>query len=251
VDEVTRIRSFRANVPEPPLHVVAEARTALLALVDSRPTRRRWAVRSRRTLVAAVALACLLGGAGALAASGVLGDGILSGPSAPPENDAALQALFPPYRIGHATQLTEYQGRKLFGARTARGGYCFSATSPIDPKGEGGHCVSKGEANTLDAGGTVAFAMSSSSVGGYAPRATSVHVAGAGIDVTFPVGENGWWLGVAELPKNPLSDGQDRALVVATSIGPDGRVIGEDPLMLVTVGRTVDGRVVGIGIEFN
>jgi hypothetical protein len=250
MDEITRIRSFRADVSEPSAHVVAAARSALLAVIDSRPTRRR-AVRSGRTLVAAVALACLLGGAGALAASGLLGDGILSGPSAPPENDAALSALFPPYRIGHATELTEYEGRKLFGARTARGGYCFSATSPTDPKGEGGHCVSEAEARTLDAAGTVAFAMSGWSVGGYAPGASSVRVAGAGIDVTFPVGENGWWLGVAELPKNPLPNGQDRAQVVATGIGPDGRVLGEDPLMLVTIARTVARRVIGIGIAFN
>jgi hypothetical protein len=251
VDEITRIRSFRADVSEPSAQVVAAARGALFVAVDSRPAWRRWAVRSRRTLVVALALACLLGGAGALAAAGVLGDGILSGPSAPPENDVALQALFPPYRIGHATELAESQGRKLFGARTASGGYCFSATSPIDPKGEGGHCVSKAEANTLEAGGTVAFAMSGWSVGGYAPGASSVRVAGAGIDVTFPVGENGWWLGVAELPKNPLPNGQDRAQVVATGIGPDGRVLGEDPLMLVTIARTVAGRVIGIGIAFN
>jgi hypothetical protein len=251
VDEIRRIRSFRADVSEPSADVVASARSVLLAVIDSRRTRRRWPVRSRRILVAAAALACLLGGAGALAATGVLGDGILSGPSAPSENDVALQALFPPYRIGHATELAEYQARKLFGARTASGGYCFSATSPIDPKGEGGHCVSDAEARSLDTGGMVAFAMSGWSVGGYAPGATSVRVAGAGIDATFPVGENGWWLGVAELPKNPLPDGQDRAQVVAAGIGPDGRVLGEDPVMLVTIARTVAGQVIGIGIAFN
>jgi hypothetical protein len=194
---------------------------------------------------------CLLVTAGALAAAGVLGEGILGGPSAPPENDAALRALFPPYRIGHATELAAYDGRKLFGARTAQGGYCFSATSPIDPKAEGGHCVSEAEARTLDAGGTVAFAMSGSSVGGYAPGATNVHVAGAGIDVTVPVQENGWWLGIAELPRNPLPEGQDSALVIATSIGPDGRLLGNDPLMHVTVTRTGAGRVIGFGIAFN
>ena len=249
MDEITRISAFRADAPEPSRHVVAAARSALIASIDSRPTRRRRGVRSCRTLAAAVALACLVGAASALAVAGILGDGILSGPSAPPENDASLQALFPPYRIGHATQLSAYEGRKLFGARTAQGGYCFSATSPIDPKGEGGHCVSTVEARALNAGGTVAFAMSGSSVGGYAPRASSARVAGAGIDVAFPVGENGWWLGVAELPKNPLPDGQDRANVVATSIGPDGRMLGEDPLILVTSTRVGPGRV--IRIDFN
>lgn len=250
MDEITRMRSFRTDVSDPSADVVAAARSGLLALVDSRSTRRRWRYGGRRALVVAIALACLLGGAGALAASGLLGDGILSGPSAPPENDAALRALFPPYRIGHATELAANEGRKLFGARTAVGGYCFSATSPIDPKGEGGHCVSKAEARTLDDGGTVAFAMSGSSVGGYAPRASKVRVTGAGIDITVPVGENGWWLGVAQLPPNPLPDGRDRAFVVATSIGPDGRVLGQDPLMLVTLARGGSGRVIGIGIAF-
>jgi hypothetical protein len=206
-------------------------------------------------VVAAIALACLLGGAAALAASGLLGNGILSGPSAPPENDTALRALFPPYHIGRATQLAEYEGRKLFGARTAKGGYCFSATSPIDPKGEGGHCVSADEAHRLDAGGTVAFAMSGDSVGGYAPGASEVRVSGAGVDVTDPVGENGWWLGVAPLPAvdrlHELLRGKDRAYVVATSIGPDGRVLGRDPLMLVTLMRTNSGRIIGIGMALN
>lgn len=244
------MRSFRTDVSDPSADVVAAAHTGLVALVNSRPTRRTWRYGGRRALVAAIALACLLGGAGALAASGLLGNGIFSGPSAPPENDAALRALFPPYRIGHATELSAYEGRKLFGARTAGGGYCFSATSPIDPKGEGGHCVSKAEARTLDDGGTVAFGMSGWSVGGYAPGASKVRVSGAGIDVTFPVGENGWWLGVAQLlrPADPLPDGPDRAFVVATSIGPDGRVLGRDPLMLVTRQRTPSGLVIGIGI---
>ena len=249
MDEITRIRSFRADVSEPSAHVVAAARSALLALIDSRPKRRRSAVRSRRTLLAAVTLACLLGGAGALAASGLLGDGILSGPSAPPENDAALRALFPPYRIGHATELAEYEGRKLFGARTAKGGYCFSATSPIDPKGEGGHCVLGAEARTLDAGGTVAFAMSGGSVGGYAPGASRVRVSGAGIDVTVPVTERGWWLGVAHLPAKPPPDFRGPVDVVATSLSPDGRVLGRDPLMRVTVLRPGDGWI--LGIAFN
>jgi hypothetical protein len=252
MDEITQMRSFRAEVYDPSAEVVAAARREFLAHANAR-SRRRSQTRSRRLLIAAVALMCVLGAASALAASGLLGDGILNGPSAPPENDAALQALFPPYRIGHATKLAEYEGRKLFGARTAKGGYCFSATSPIDPKGEGGHCVSKAEARTLDAQGTVAFAMSGWSVGGYAPGASEVRVSGAGIDVTVPVGEKGWWLGVAQLSlrsSEPLPDGPDRALVVATSIGPDGRVVGRDPLMLVTRMRTPNGVVVGIGMAF-
>jgi hypothetical protein len=103
--------------------------------------------------------------------------------------------------------------------------------------------VSDADARTLDAGGTVAFAMSGRSVGGYAPGATSVHVAGAGIDVTAPVGENGWWVGVAELPRNPLRKGQESAQVVATGVGPDGQVLGEDPLMLVRIARSGSGRI--------
>jgi hypothetical protein len=207
-------------------------------------------MRSRRWFAAAVVLALMISGAGAFAATHIVGGGVLNGPSARPENDAALRTLFPPYRIGHATVLGEYKGRTLFGARTALDGYCFSATSPTDPKGEGGHCVSTAEAATLDTGGgpPVAFAMSGSSVGGYAPRATSVRVAGAGIDVTFQVGENGWWLGAAELPKNPVPHGQDSALVIATTIGSDGRVLGHDPLMAVKVARNGAGRVISIGI---
>jgi hypothetical protein len=253
VDEIGRVRSFRADVREPSTRVFATERKALLSAARSRRRRRSWPLRSRRVLVVAFALVCLLGTAGALAAVGVLGDGILSGTSAPPENDAALRALFPPYHIGRATQLAEYDGRKLFGARTAAGGYCFSATSPIDPKGEGGTCVSKAEAQKLDAGGTVAFTMSGGSVGGYAPGASTVHVSGAGIDLTVPVGENGWWLGIARLPVERimrlrrLPNGKDRESVIATSIGSDGEVLGQAELMLVSIARTKDGRFVGVG----
>jgi hypothetical protein len=225
-------------------------------VVDRAGSRRRGRlIRGRRAIVVAIVLVLLIGGGVALAASALFGGDPLTGPPAPPDNDAALRALFPPYRIGHATQLAEYEGRKLFGARTASGGYCFSATSPIDPKGEGGHCVYKAEAQTLDAGGTVAFAMSGASVGGYAPRAKTVRVSGAAIDLTFPVGENGWWLGMARLPGmermmrlHRLLNGKDRDSVVATSIGPDGQVLGRDRLMLVAVARTSDGRFVGISM---
>jgi hypothetical protein len=214
---------------------------------------RRRLVRSRRTVVVAIALVLLIGGGVALAASALFGGDPLAGPPAPPDNDAALRALFPPYRIGHATQLAEYEGRKLFGARTASGGYCFSATSPTDPKGEGGHCVSKAEALRLDASGTVAFTMSGWSAGGYAPGAREVRISGAGIDVTVPVAENGWWVGVARLPlggdrlRSPLPVGHDRGFVVATSVGPDGRVLGRARLMIVTVTRDDSGRVLTVG----
>jgi hypothetical protein len=248
MDEITQMRSFRAEVYDPSADVVAAARRALLVPPNAQ-SRRRSRTRSRRFLIAAVALTCLLGGASALAASGLLGDGILSGPSAPPENDVALQGLFPPYRIGHATQLAEFEGRKMFGARTAKGGYCFSATSPIDPKGEGGHCVSPSEAQTLDAGGTVAFAMSGGSVGGYAPGASQVRVSGAGIDVTVPVSEKGWWLGVAHLPAKPPPHFRGPVDVVATSLSPDGRVLGRDPLMRVSLLRPGAGWV--FGLAFN
>jgi hypothetical protein len=202
MDEITPLRSFRADVSGPSPDVAAEARGSLLRQIDSPGMRVRWTPSRRRTLVAAVAVIFLLAGVGALAASGMVPLGILGGPSAPPENDAALRALFPPLRIGHATELAQYDGRTLFGAHSAKGGYCFSATSPSDPNGEGGHCVSEAEARTLDVGGTVAFAMSGGSIGGYAPRATTVHVHGAGIDRTFAVDANGWWLGVAQLPFN-------------------------------------------------
>jgi hypothetical protein len=213
----------------------------------------RSSIRSLRTLLVAVGLAVLVGGGVAFATSTLLGGDPLSGPAAPPENDVALRNLFPPYRIGHATQLAAYDGRRLFGARTATGGYCFSTTSPTDPKGEGGHCVSKDEARRLDASGTVAFAMSGWSVGGYAPGAANVRITGAGIDVGVPVGANGWWVGVARLPlgveglPSPLPAGQDRGFVVATSLGPDGRVLGRARLMIVIVTRDESGRVLSVG----
>jgi len=206
-----------------------------------------------RALIVAVAFVLLVGGGVAFAASTLLGGDPLTGSPAPAENDAALRALFPPYHIGHATLLTEHGGRKLFGARTARGGYCFSATSPTDPKGDGGHCVSDEEARTLTAGGTVAFAMSGWSVGGYAPGATSVRINGAGVDETIPVNEKGWWMGVARLPveqmmrQHRLADGTQQAAVIATSVAADGREIGRDQLMLVHLARTADGRFAGVG----
>jgi hypothetical protein len=210
---------FRAGVAAPPVDLIARERARLFSKRRAR----------RRVLVAAVAVACVLGGAGALAATGVLGDGLLAGPAAPPENDAALRNLFPPFRIGHATQLAEHQGRTLFGARTAKGGYCFSATSPTDPKGEGGHCLSAAGNRRLAAGESVSFSMSGWSVGGYAPGAAEVRLTGAGIDETLPVGEKGWWLGVAEVPVEKLMDLREDTSVVATRLAPDGDVMSTGP----------------------
>jgi len=149
VDELAQVRSFRASVSDPSADVVAAARRQMLAAPQSRRPIRKSAIPRRRILIVVIALTLLLGGAGVVAA-GLFGDGILTGPQAPKENDAALQALFPPFHIGHATELATFDGRKLFGAHTASGGYCFSATSPTDPKGEGGHCVSAAEAQRLD-----------------------------------------------------------------------------------------------------
>jgi hypothetical protein len=218
-----------------------------------RPRYGRLSRRRRRISILAVALLLLVGGGVAFGASRLLEGDPLNGPPAPPENDAALRALFPPYRIGHATQLATYDGRTLFGARTATGGYCFSVTSPIDPKGEGGHCVSKAQSSRLDAGGSVAFTMSGWSAGGYAPGASEVRVSGAGIDATVPVAANGWWVGVVRLPlgtdrlRSSLPNGQDRGFVVATSVAADGRVLGQARVMVVLVTRDEQGRVLTIG----
>jgi hypothetical protein len=211
--------------------------------------------RTRRTVITSVALAALVGSAAALAAGALLGAAPFKGPPAPSVNDTALRALFPPERIGRATQLAENEGRTLFGARTARGGYCFSATSPTDPNGEGGHCVSEDEARTLTAGGSVAFAMSGWSVGGYAPGATGVRIAGVGLDETIAVNHDGWWIGVAQLPvgqmmrQHHLPDGTDRGTLVATSLAADGQEIGHDPVMVVKVATTGDGQFAGISFS--
>jgi hypothetical protein len=183
----------------------------------------------RRALAAALAATAALGMGVAIAAT----TDILQGTPAPPENDAALRQLFPPLSIGPATELTSHDGRTLFGARTKRGGYCFSATSPIDPKGEGGHCVSDAESRALDRRHVVSFAMSGSSVGGYAAGADHVRVTGAGIDVELPVSDRGWWVGTAPLEFPPLPASVDRATVVATAYTADGTVIGRDPLLRI------------------
>jgi len=217
-------------------------------VVDRGGSHRRF-VRRRRAVVVAIALIVLIGGGVALAATALIRGDPFAGPPAPPENDTALRALFPPYRIDHATQLVEHDGRKLFGARTAKGGYCFSATSPIDPKGEGGHCVSPTETRTLDAGGTIAFAMSGGSVGGYAPGANRVQIAGPGLDVTVPVTPSGWWLGVVNVPTKRPPHFHGTTDVVATSISPDGRVLGRDPLMRISVRKAGEGWIFGIALD--
>lgn len=195
---------------------------------------RRAAVREQRPRpmrVAAVVLAAVaaLGVGVAIAAR----TDILQGTPAPPENDAALRQLFPPLAIGPATELTSHGTRTLFGARTKRGGYCFSATSPVDPKGEGGHCVLDTEARALDRRDVVAFAMSGSSVGGYAAGAEYVRINGAGLDVELPVSAGGWWVGEATLREPPLPANVEQATVVATAYGPDGMDLGRDPLLRI------------------
>ena len=194
------------------------------ARADARSAKRR---RPRRAVLALALAAAVAAGVGAAVAATT---DILQGPPAAPENEKALRELFPPLDIGPATELTSHGGRTLFGARTRAGGYCFSATSPIDPKGEGGHCVSDAEAAKLDRRGVVAVAMSGWSVGGYAPGAEYVRVTGAGLDVEIPVSENGWWIGVAK-PLTPLPEGIDRATVTATAYAEDGTVTGRDPLL--------------------
>lgn len=200
----------------------AEAR----ADVTRGPSRRE----GRRRILPAVALALLVTAAVGVALAAT---GVLQGPPAPPENDAALRQLMPPLGIGPATELASQGGRTLFGARTKGGGYCFSATSPTDPKGEGGHCLSDADATRLDEGRVVAFALSGSSAGGYAPGAESVRITGAGIDAEFPVSDSGWWVGEARLPSPPLPAGIERATVRATARTEDGAVVGRDPLLLV------------------
>lgn len=243
MDELAVLRSFRADAAAPPAGLTARERERVFARRRAR----------RPVLVAAVAAACVLGGAGALAATGVLGGDLLAGPSAPPENDTALRNLFPPFHIGHATQLAEYDGRTLFGARTAKGVYCFSATSPIDPKGEGGHCVSRDASKALDAGRSAAFLMSGWSVGGFAPGASDVRLTGMGVDETVPVGANGWWLGIAEVPSFPSRLPPDQLKVregdvIATRIDADGNELGSDPAIHVRIVRFGDGRLAGIGL---
>lgn len=214
----------------------------LRPLLLLRPVTRRSRVRRRQRITLSAVVVSLVFVGGATVAAGTVGMGplgdALTGPAAPPEKQEALRGLFPPLRIGPARTLAQHAGRTLFGARTARGGYCFSATSPVDPKAEGGHCVSDGEARRLNRGGMVAFAMSGSSVGGYAPGATTVRISGAGLDVMLPVNARGWWIGVAALREPPLPDGVAAATVVATAYTGDARSLGTDRLLEI---RRLDG----------
>jgi len=195
--------------------------------------------RPRRRILLAAVLALL---AAVAVGVGLAATGILQGPAAPAENDAALRRLMPPLGIGPATELASQGGRTLFGARTERGGYCFSATSQTDPEGEGGHCLSDGDAARLDRARVVAFALSGSSAAGYAPGAESVRITGAGLDVEILVSDNGWWVGEARLPSPPLlPEGVERATVVATARAEDGALVGRDSLLVVhRVGESTD-----------
>ena len=191
--------------------------------------RRPW--RRRRGVLLAVGASVAAAAVGvAVAASG----DILQGPAAPPRYDTALRELMPPLGIGRARELASHDGRTLFGARTRAAGYCFSATSPVDRGAQGGHCVSAAEARSLDRRGFVAFAMSGSSVGGFAPGADSVRVTGAGLDVVVPVSDAGWWVGEARLGEPPLPPGAVAATVVATGYTAAGEVVGRDRLLEIT-----------------
>ena len=224
----------------------------LRPLLGVEPVTRRLRTRRRHRLVATAAVVVLALVAGATFAGAMVGigplEGALTGPAAPREKQEAMRDLFPPLKIGPARTLAEYGGRTLFGARTARGGYCFSATSPVDPNAEGGHCVSREEARRLDSRGTVAFAMSGWSVGGYAPGATTVRITGAGLRVTVPVNERGWWIGVARLPDPPLPDGVDEAIVIATAFAGDGRPLAADALFHIRRVKGLAGDVFSISL---
>lgn len=211
-----------------------------------RASARTGATRPRRRLLLAAALTVLTTAAVGVALAAT---GVLQGPPAPPENDAALRHLMPPLGIGPATELASHNGRTLFGARTKAGGYCFSATSPTDPRGEGGHCLSDADAARLDNRHVVAFALSGSSAGGYAPGADSVHVTGAGIDAEFPVAANGWWIGEARLPTPPLAPGVESATVVATAGAKDGSVVGRDSLLFIERAEGLAGDVYRIAFR--
>jgi hypothetical protein len=226
MDELHELSRFHAEVASPSEETIVAARHELRAFIDASPARRR----RGRLRLAAVALAVLVPVGSALA---IAETDILRGPPAPAEQESGLQGLFPPAKIGEATTLARHAGRTLFGARTELGGYCFSASSPIDPKAEGGHCVSARETQLLDDGGSVAFPMSGGSVGGYAPGAVSVRITGPGLDVTAPVSRSGWWVAAAPLPEPPLPRGTSEALVVATGMAQSGEVTGRERIFRI------------------
>lgn len=235
MDELTLVRDARPGVVAGAA-ARSYARVRLDELIEAESAQRKRM--PRLGVVAAVIAAALLAVPAVVLARQILPvdyrDWLrLDGPAAPPARQEALRDLFPPFAIGPARTLAEHDGRTLFGARTARGGYCFSATSPVDPGAEGGHCVSPGDARRLNHRGVVAFAMSGGSVGGYASQAESVRITGAGLDVVVPVNDRGWWIAVATLPSPPLADGDDEETVVATALAADGRELGDDALLQI------------------
>ncbi len=73
-----------------------------------------------------------------------------------------------------------------------------------------------------------------------------------GVDETVPVGANGWWLGIAQVPSFPSRLPPDQLKpregdVIATRIDADGNELGSDPAIHVRIVRFGDGRLAGIG----
>jgi hypothetical protein len=224
MDEISVLAGLHAHVSGPDPVVTADARRRLFATLEESVAQGR---RRRRPIVLLAALAvAVFAAVGAVAAVD-----ILNGPAAPAANDAALQHLFPPLGIGHASILAANGDRTLFGARTAAGGYCFSAKSPTDTRAEGGHCVSDAEVTRLDAGEMVGFAISGGTVGGYAPNAARVRIHGLGFDETVPVAGNGWWVGDAS-PVYALKT--PSGTLIATTLDGDGHELASDPILRVT-----------------
>jgi hypothetical protein len=218
--ELADLTAFRANVADPDEAAIGIARAGLLRAIERRPSPHR---RARRVALA-VALAVLaIGGSGLALAD----HGVFDGPPAPPAQDAGQQRLFPMLGIGHATTLARYGGRSLFGSRTAAGGYCLSASSPADPDAEGGRCLSDRYGALLAAGHPITIPISGGSVGGYAPGAGTVGLAGLGVDETVPVAANGWWIGAVDLGNVFALSSSERngGEVTATARAADGSVI--------------------------
>jgi hypothetical protein len=234
--ELADLQRFRATVSDPEAHLVARARADLKRSIGGAAVAvPRWRGRRVRLLVAIVAL--VVTGTGL----GIAESGVLDGPPAPPVQDAALQRLFPPFGIGHAATLASYGGRSLFGARTASGGYCLSATSPTDPDAGGGHCLSDGYAARLTAGEPISLVLSGWSAAGFAPGARLVRLHGLGVDATVPVASNGWWIGVAEVHPFALPGGATSGEVTATALAADGSTLATTTVFRVTAVPGVKG----------
>jgi hypothetical protein len=237
--DLADIGQFRGTVRDPGPAETAIARAALVHEIGRGNSRTRSRRRRRALPALAVALVVVVATGLAIARSGAF-----DGPPAPPGPDAALQRLFPPLGIGHATTLATYGGRTFFGARTAAGGYCFSATSPLDPDAEGGHCVSAPKAAQLDAGAAVSTLTSSWTVGGYAPGAATVRLAGPGVDAIVPVASNGWWVGVADPHLTP-SARPKTGDVTATGLSPDGTALATTTIFRILAVPS------GVGIAYD